>query len=77
MEITRSTRPTSVGPGERFAGAVFQDAVATPSGPSRVRANRVRFAPGARTAWHTHPYGRTIYVLERSARASGAAGRWR
>jgi quercetin dioxygenase-like cupin family protein len=24
----------------------------------------VHFTPGARTAWHTHPLGQTIYVTE-------------
>ena len=24
----------------------------------------VHFTPGARTAWHTHPNGQTIYVVE-------------
>ena len=24
----------------------------------------VHFAPGARTAWHTHPHGQTIFVTE-------------
>ena len=24
----------------------------------------VHFTPGARTAWHTHPHGQTIYVIE-------------
>jgi quercetin dioxygenase-like cupin family protein len=24
----------------------------------------VHFAPGARTAWHTHPHGQTIWVTE-------------
>jgi quercetin dioxygenase-like cupin family protein len=38
--------------------------VAVPSGASRVSASRVHFTPGARTAWHTHPNGQTIYVLE-------------
>ena len=27
-------------------------------------ATNVHFTPGARTAWHTHPHGQTIYVLE-------------
>jgi quercetin dioxygenase-like cupin family protein len=40
------------------------DTVATPSGPSRLSASSVHFTPGARTAWHTHPNGQTIYVLE-------------
>jgi quercetin dioxygenase-like cupin family protein len=24
----------------------------------------VHFTPGARTAWHTHPHGQTIFVTE-------------
>jgi quercetin dioxygenase-like cupin family protein len=35
----------------------------------------VHFTPGARTAWHTHPLGQTIYVTEASASASAKAGR--
>ena len=26
--------------------------------------SNVHFSPGARTAWHTHPHGQTIYVTE-------------
>ena len=29
-----------------------------------MQANLVHFTPGARTAWHTHPLGQTIYVTE-------------
>jgi quercetin dioxygenase-like cupin family protein len=29
----------------------------------RIRANRVTFEPGARTAWHTHPLGQTLHVI--------------
>ena len=32
--------------------------------PNRAQANLVHFTPGARTAWHTHPLGQTIYVTE-------------
>ena len=35
-----------------------------PSEASRLSASSVHFTPGARTAWHTHPNGQTIYVLE-------------
>jgi quercetin dioxygenase-like cupin family protein len=38
--------------------------VAVATAPSRVQANLVHFTPGARTAWHTHPLGQTIYVTE-------------
>src|SRR5690349_13818800 len=64
MEITRSSLATTPGPGDWFTGAVFIDTVASPSGRSRLAASSVHFTPGARTAWHPHPYGQTIYVLE-------------
>ena len=64
MQITRNTVETMVGPREWFTGAVYVDAVAAPSGPSRLQASSVHFPPGARTAWHTHPNGQTIYVTE-------------
>ena len=65
MQITRSSdAETAPGPDEWFTGTVYIDAVATPSEASRLGAASVHFAPGARTAWHTHPFGQTIYVTE-------------
>lgn len=64
MEITRSTIQTMKGPAEWFTGDVYIDAVAAATAPARVQGNLVRFTPGARTAWHTHPLGQTIYVTE-------------
>jgi len=64
MLLTRSGGQTSTGPAEWFTGAVFIDTVATPSGPSRLAASAVHFTPGARTAWHRHPNGQTIFVIE-------------
>jgi quercetin dioxygenase-like cupin family protein len=64
MEITRQGIDTAPGPGDWFTGAVYIDAVAAPSGGSRLSASSVHFAPRARTAWHTHPNGQTIYVTE-------------
>ena len=64
MQITRNTIETAVGPREWFTGAVYIDTVAAPSGSSRLGAASVHFTPGARTAWHTHPNGQTIYVSE-------------
>ena len=64
MQITRSSIETRRGPEDWFTGAVYLDAVATPSEGSRVSATNVHFTPGARTAWHTHPFGQTIHVLE-------------
>jgi quercetin dioxygenase-like cupin family protein len=41
----------------------MQDEVCAPEQPSRLRASRVSFMPGARTNWHTHAVGQTLYVL--------------
>ena len=64
MEITRNGVETTPGPAEWFTGTVFIDPVATPSGASQLSASSVHFTPGARTAWHTHPNGQTIWVIE-------------
>ncbi len=64
MQIIRNSIQSTPGPGDWFTGRVYIDAVAVPSEPSRVQAASVHFTPGARTAWHTHPNGQTIYVTE-------------
>ena len=74
MQITRSSIDTMTGPGDWFTGAVYIDTVAMPSEPSRVQAASVHFTPGARTAWHTHPRGQTIYVLEGVGRVQRRGG---
>ncbi len=74
MQITRSSIETTPGPSEWFTGAVFLDAIAAPSEVARVQASSVHFTPGARTAWHTHPNGQTIYVLEGVGRCQRRGG---
>ena len=64
MQLTRNGVTTTPGPSDWFTGTVFIDPVAVPSGTSRVTASNVHFTPGARTAWHRHPNGQTIFVLE-------------
>jgi quercetin dioxygenase-like cupin family protein len=64
MQITRNNLETGRGPSEWFTGAVYIDTTAAPSKGSRLSASSVHFTPGARTAWHTHPYGQTIWVTE-------------
>jgi quercetin dioxygenase-like cupin family protein len=64
MQLTKNSIETAPGPNDWFTGTVYIDTVATPSEPSRVQAASVHFTPGARTAWHTHPNGQTIYVTE-------------
>jgi quercetin dioxygenase-like cupin family protein len=43
---------------------VHIDTITTPSEASPIGAAAVHFTPGARTAWHTHPHGQTIWVTE-------------
>lgn len=64
MQVTRNELDTMVGPADWFAGAVNIDIVAAPTPPSRIMGGVVHFGPGARTAWHTHPVGQSIFVTE-------------
>jgi quercetin dioxygenase-like cupin family protein len=50
-------------PADWFTGTVWQDPIIETQAPARVRSARVSFEPGARTAWHTHPLGQTLYVI--------------
>ena len=60
----QSKRPTAKGPAEWFTGDVFIDGIVRGEEPSRVRVSAVRFTPSARTAWHSHAVGQTLYVTE-------------
>ena len=62
MEI-EPAQPTSKGPADRFTGDVWVDPITAPRpATSRLSAGIVRFAPGARTAWHVHALGQTLRV---------------
>lgn len=58
-----NSRPTRTPPAEYFTGHVQMDPIIDAPEPARLRAIRVTFAPGARTAWHTHPLGQTLHIL--------------
>src|SRR5258706_4387005 len=63
MEIIKSgSQPSGKGPAEYFTGTVRIDPLISPPEPSRVVMALVTFEPGARTAWHTHPFGQTLIV---------------
>ena len=64
MQIIKSgSKPTRKASSEYFTGNVWQDLIIEADEPARVRALRVSFEPGARTAWHTHPLGQTLHVI--------------
>lgn len=63
MKIIRNgSVPSKKGPAEYFTGTVRMDMDFNADEPARVGAVTVTFEPGARTAWHTHPYGQTLIV---------------
>ena len=74
MIITRNSLASQAGPSDWFTGTVFIDTVAVAQAPTRAGAASVHFAPGARTAWHTHPLGQTIFVTEGLGRCQRAHG---
>ncbi|MCO6414604.1 cupin domain-containing protein [Siccirubricoccus sp. KC 17139] len=64
MKILRAeSRATKSAPASNFTGTVFSDEVLKVTPPSRMRASAITFTPGARTNWHTHPLGQTLYCL--------------
>jgi quercetin dioxygenase-like cupin family protein len=63
MEIKRNgSQPSVEGPAEYFTGTVRIDPLIDAPEPARLLGASVRFEPGARTAWHTHPLGQTLIV---------------
>jgi quercetin dioxygenase-like cupin family protein len=64
MEIKRAgSQPSGQGPADYFTGTVRIDPLFSPPDPARVAGALVTFEPGARTAWHTHPLGQTLFVM--------------
>src|SRR6266513_2773491 len=64
MEIKRAgSQPSTKGPADWFTGTVRIDPLFEAPEPARVRAAKVTFEAGARTAWHTHPLGQTLIVM--------------
>ena len=70
----KDSRPDTKGPADWFTGDVTVTPIVDAPDPARVRAATVTFAPGARTAWHTHPLGQTIHILSGFGRAQQDGG---
>ena len=64
MKYTQSGGQTVTGAEDRFTGTVQIDGVRDPDEQSAIGCAHVRFSPGARTAWHHHPRGQTLYVTD-------------
>jgi quercetin dioxygenase-like cupin family protein len=64
----QAKNPTAKGPAELFTGDVYVDSIARGQAPSRLSVSAVHFTPGARSAWHSHSLGQTLYVTEGEGR---------
>ena len=65
MQIWKSgDRDTRQASADYFSGTVLQEPIIEAPEPARLRALKVQFAPGARTAWHTHPLGQTLHITQ-------------
>ena len=63
MEL-KPKQPTVQGPADWFTGDVWIDSIVQPHDHSRLNVTAVHFTPGARTAWHSHDGGQTLYVTD-------------
>lgn len=75
MELLNK-QPTVKAPAETFTGDAWFDVIARGEEPSRMRINVVRFAPGARNAWHRHAVGQTLHLAMWEAPAEGPETEW-
>jgi 4-carboxymuconolactone decarboxylase len=65
ISISRSgSQPSSEGSAEYFTGSVRIDLLFKANDPLRASGGRVTFEPGARTAWHAHPFGQILIVTD-------------
>ncbi|MCB8876908.1 (R)-mandelonitrile lyase [Acidisoma silvae] len=75
MDIVRAgSTPSAKGPADWFTGTVRIDRLFTVPEPGRTSGALVTFEPGARTAWHTHPFGQTLIVTVGCGRAQREGG---
>ena len=75
MDIKRNgSRPSGKGPETWFSGTVRVDPLFQAGEPTRVSGGQVTFEPGARTMWHTHPLGQTLYVIQGVGRVQAKGG---
>ena len=63
ITISRSGSQLSTsGPAQYFTGSVCIDPLFKANDPLHASGSYVTFEPGARSAWHTHPFGQILIV---------------
>lgn len=69
-----ASRASTPGPPDWFTGQVWMDEIATLPEPGLVRTAHVHFSPGARTAWHAHPLGQVLHIVDGVGRVQADGG---
>jgi len=59
-----SSQKVIAGAPDRFTGSVRVQFLFDAKEPARSSGGQVRFQPGARSAWHTHPLGQILIVTD-------------
>ena len=62
--VARDKPAGQEGSAEWFTGKVWIEPLFEAPDPARIRCANVTFEPCARTAWHTHPLGQTLIVMQ-------------
>jgi len=60
--LRAGSQPAVKAPPEYFSGDARIESRFKGSGTARISGGLVSFEPAARTAWHTHPLGQTLFV---------------
>lgn len=63
ITLSRAGAATTGGPEAYFTGRVEISTPYKGDAPARISGATVSFPAGARTAWHTHPLGQTLYIV--------------
>ena len=75
LTISRNgSQASAKGPADYFTGTVRVDSMFSPNDQARLSVANVTFEPGARTAWHTHPWGQVLVVSAGSGRIQALGG---
>lgn len=75
--IRNGSQPSSKGPADYFTGSVRVDPLFSSQKDAtgtRVSVANVTFEPGARTAWHSHPWGQVLVVSAGAGRVQAEGG---
>lgn len=63
VKITRAGAGRAAAPKQYFTGTVETSGFYRGDAPARIGGATVSFSAGARTAWHTHPLGQTLFIV--------------